>query len=157
VATPRKWPAGGAFSSRGNTGDFDRGREVRGIEVFDGRDVEQFRARAREQRGVLLFAPGITLEVFAGRKLERVDEDRHDGEPASLPGQAHEGEMTLVQGPHRRNKADRCAAGTRFADERPQGRQIRDGVHETSFQLSAISVQLFRIGASLQLRLRAES
>src|SRR6266542_3813312 len=124
VAGPR-----GALPAFADAGDLDRRGEIRGIEHAGVGQVEQIRALRLEQGGILLAAPGITVEILPRRELERIDENRNNRQSAHLSRPTHEREMTFVQSPHRGDETDRLPFPASLLDELPKCHQFRNGFH----------------------------
>ena len=88
---------------------FDARREVRGVEARGIRKVQDVHALPGEQSRVPGFAPGIAGEILVRTELERVDEDRDDDEGRMSLREAHERQVPLMQGSHRRDEPDRLS------------------------------------------------
>ena len=116
--------------------DLDRSRKTRRIELFRSRRVEKVHAFAFEQGGVPVEVPRVSGEVLARRELERVDEDRDDGEFARPSRESDEREMALVKRPHGRDEADACARRAGFSNETPQPGRLANGPHDRFVILS---------------------
>jgi hypothetical protein len=76
-----------------------------GIHLLRGRKKHEVGPPFPKQRQVLLQIPGVSIEVLSGTELKRIHKDGNGQEVRPLPGQFHQGEMTLMEGPHRGNQA----------------------------------------------------
>ena len=73
--------------------------------------------------------PAGSGEILAGGELGRVDEQRHHNGVAVAPGQVDEGEVPLVEGPHRRHERDPAPVGAQGGDGSAQVGDRADDVH----------------------------
>src|SRR5690606_25992385 len=64
--------------------------------------------------------PGIGGEILVWRELGRVHENRHHHPPGTGLRGAHQGEVALVQGAHRRHESDALAAAAPATDDLAQ-------------------------------------
>jgi hypothetical protein len=88
--------------------DVDGRRKPGRVQLLGRRREQEPHTEGLELTAVALEGPGIPFEVFTRPELQRVDEDRGDDAGAAFACPAHEFEMPVVQGSHRRNEADRA-------------------------------------------------
>ena len=103
-----------------------RGEPGRVDLVGAGGEEERDAALARQGEVALLVA-GIARQVLAGRELGRVDEERHHDGVAVARGEVDEGEVTLVERPHRGDECDASPVGAQGGDG---AAQIDDRAHD---------------------------
>src|ERR1700737_209160 len=75
-------------------------------------------------------APGVAMEIFVGRELELIDEDRNGHEAALRARPAHERQMPFVQGAHGWNEPDRVTSEPARSHEPAQEMEVPDPFHE---------------------------
>jgi hypothetical protein len=105
---PRKWPGRDApleaFAERTRV-DRDPARRPGTSRSTDGANTRSTLAFGDREVGLLVARIG--LEVARVAELERVHEDRDDGDVAFVPGTSHQRAVPRVERPHRRDEPHR--------------------------------------------------
>ena len=77
------------------------------VHVGGGRRERHLDPFGAQHRQVVVEGTRIGVEVLAGTELQRIDEDRHHDHRTLYPlGRPDQGQMTVVQGAHRRHQHD---------------------------------------------------
>ena len=98
---------GGTLHRRCEVADRHRGPERRAVHGRCGRCVDRVDTELATQGDVGVDRAGVPVEVVRPVELERVDEDRHDGDIGDRLGVFDEFDVSPVEGAHRRHEADR--------------------------------------------------
>ena len=125
------------------TADRDRGGEAWWIDVRGFGGEQQITVGRHELGDVGGKGSRIGIEIFRGRELRRVDENRQNDLACVFFCFINEGEMSGMKGAHRRYKADCLAQAAPFAEPCPETGKVAgdfdracvDGGQESSHEL----------------------
>lgn len=118
--------AHGPFEELGQLFDLHPGLEAGGIHLFLRGRPDDIGALVAEFRQVAFHIAGVGGQVFVGAKLGGVDENRGGNGFTGHAGGVDEGEVSLMEGAHRRDEAERFGE---WGEGSAEGEQGGEGLH----------------------------